>query len=323
MQHNKPVVLVTRKLPKSVENRLSAEFEPRFNVDDNLPDSSETLVGAKNADALLVCPTDRVDNDLISRLPESIRIIATFSVGCDHIDIAAATDRGICVTNTPDVLTDATADIAMLLLLGAARGAIWGDAMVRGATWSAWSPTKPLGIHVTGQRLGILGLGRIGRAMAKRARAFDMEIHYHGRGKLSSDLEQGAIYHANLDDFLSVCDFLSIHCSSTPDTRGLLNAKTLAKLPNCAIIVNTSRGDIIVDDALISALGSGKVAAAGLDVFTNEPNIDPRYRALDNVFLLPHLGSATIETRDAMGHRAIDNLKAFFAGRTPHDTVTT
>ncbi|MBZ0215885.1 MAG: D-glycerate dehydrogenase, partial [Fimbriimonadaceae bacterium] len=270
MSKSTPVIVVTRKLPDKVESRLNNLFDARLNRDDNLPGADELIAAAQGADALLVCPTDKIDADLVQRLPDSIRMIATFSVGCDHIDVAAAGERGIMVTNTPDVLTDATADIAMLLMLGAARGAVWGDAMVRDATWAAWCPTKPLGIQVTGKPLGILGMGRIGRAMAKRARGFDMEIHYHGRRKLDPDLEQGAIFHDNLDDFLTNCAFLSIHCASTPQTRGLINAETIAKLPDHAVIVNSARGDIIVDDALIAALKSGKVAAAGLDVFANE-----------------------------------------------------
>lgn len=321
MSKPNPVIVVTRKLPASVETQLENLFDTHFNADDHLPSTDDVIAAADGADAILVCPTDKVDADVIKSLPDSVRMIATFSVGCDHIDIAAAQKRNIIVTNTPDVLTDATADIAMLLLLGAARGAVWGDAMVRNGTWAAWSPTKPLGISVTGKKLGILGMGRIGRAMAKRARAFDMKIHYHGRRRLAPDLEQGAIFHDNLDDFLSNSPFLSIHCASTPDTRGLINRETITKMPDHAIIVNSARGDIVVDDALINALKSGKIAAAGLDVFANEPNIDPRYRDFDNVFMLPHLGSATKETRDAMGHRAVDNLEAFFAGQQPRDIV--
>jgi len=318
----KPVVIVTRTLPQGVERRLASLFDVRLNPDDTLPSADELVKMAPEADALLVCPTDKVDTELIARLPESIRVIATFSVGCDHIDIAAAGKRGIAVTNTPEVLTDATADIAMLLMLGAARGAVWGENMVRGAAWQAWSPTHPLGIHVTAKRLGILGMGRIGQAMARRARGFDMKIHYHGRKRLTPDIEQDAVYHAKLDDFLSKADFLSLHCALTPDTRHLLNAERIAKLPAGAIIVNTARGDIIDDNALIAALESGHVAAAGLDVFSNEPDIDPRYRDFENVFMLPHLGSATRETRDAMGHRAVDNLEAFFNGTMPPDMVT-
>lgn len=318
----KPQILLTRKLPEKAEARASSLFSVRLNPDDRLYTADELVALAQGFDGLFVTPTEKLNHDLIARLPESIRIIATFSVGYDHIDVPAAKARGIAVTNTPDVLTDATADIAMLLILGAARGAYWGERIVRENRWGAWSATNPLGYDVSGQRLGILGMGRIGQAMAKRARAFDMTVHYHGRSRLSPKQEQGATYHANLEDMLPHCDFLSIHCASTAETRGLINAKTIARLPDGAIIVNTARGDIVDDDALIAALQSGKLAAAGLDVFRGEPNIDQRYTTLENVFLLPHLGSATPKTRIGMGLRAIDNLEAFFGGRTPGDLLS-
>jgi glyoxylate reductase len=259
---------------------------------------------------------------IIAKLPASVKIIATFSVGHEHVDIAAARRRNIAITNTPDVLTNATADLAFLLLLGAARGAYWGERMVREDRWDSWSPTAPLGLDVSGKRLGIFGMGRIGQAVAKRAKAFDMELHYHSRRPVAPDLAQGARFHAALDQMLPYCDFLSINCASTPETRGLVNDRLIGKLPDGAIIVNSARGDIIDDDALIAALKSRKLAAAGLDVFRNEPKIDPRFRSLDNVFLLPHLGSATLGTRIAMGMRAADNLDAFFAGRKPADLLT-
>lgn len=317
----RPSILVTRKLPDDVEERLSRHFAARLNPQDRLYSADELAAAAKGFDGLLVTPAEKMTAQAIGRLPTSVRIIATFSVGFDHIDVPAAKARGIAVTNTPDVLTDATADIAMLLLLGAARGASWGERMVRDDRWTSWSPVHPLGHDVTGRRLGILGMGRIGQAMAKRARAFDMTIHYHGRSRLAPELEQGAVYHAGFEDMLPHCDFLSVHCASTPETRGLINEAAIVLLPRDAIIVNTSRGDVVDDDALIAALKSGRLAAAGLDVFRGEPNIDPRYRTLDNVFLLPHLGSATRQTRSAMGHRAVDNLEAFFAGKTPGDLL--
>jgi glyoxylate reductase len=249
-------------------------------------------------------------------------MIATFSVGTDHIDIPAAKAKGIAVSNTPDVLTDATADIALLLMLGAARGAVWGDRMVRENRWGVPSPTSPLGFDVTGRRLGIIGMGRIGQAVAKRAKAFDMALHYHNRRQVDATLEHGATFHAKLEGMLPHCDFLSINCASTPDTRALINERAIALLPQDAIVVNTARGEIVDDDALISALKSGRLAAAGLDVFKNEPNIDPRYRELENVFMLPHLGSATQNTRIAMGMKAVDNLEAFFRGERPRDLLT-
>ncbi len=317
----KPKLLVTRKLPGPVEERIRANYRAALNGADTVYSSNELAQRAAGMDAALICATERFDADLISRLPQTLRILATFSVGYDHIDVAAATARGIAVTNTPDVLSDATADVAMLLLLGAARGAGWGERMVREQTWKAWSPTAPLGVEVTGKRLGIVGMGRIGQATARRARGFAMTIHYHNRTRLEAALEQGAVFHAALQDMLPHCDFLSIHCASTDATRGLIDARAVAALPDSAIVVNTARGDIVDDDALIEALQSGKLAAAGLDVFAGEPDIDPRYRALDNAFLLPHLGSATAETRIAMGMRALDNLDMYFAGRRPGDIL--
>ena len=219
------------------------------------------------------------------------------------------------VTNTPDVLNDATADVAMLCLLGAARRGAEGDRMVRAGGWLGWHSTMMLGVHVTGKRLGIFGMGRIGRAVARRARGFDMEIHYCNRSRLAPGLEDGAVWHDTPESLLAVSDFLSINAPSTPETRNFLDAERIARLPDGAVVVNTARGDLVDDDALIDALRSGKVAAAGLDVFAGEPNLDPRYRGLDNTFLLPHIGSASLETRDAMGYCCLDNLDAFFAGR--------
>ncbi len=318
----KPRIVVTRKLPPPVEGRIARLFDATFNPGDEVLDAEVLIARAGNADGLLVTPTDKLRADSIARLPQTLRIISTFSVGYDHIEVPAALKRGLTVTNTPDVLTDATADIAMLLLLGAARGAYWGERMVREKRWGAWSPTHPLGLDVTGRRLGILGMGRIGQAVAKRARGFDMQIHYHNRSRLSPDLEQGAVFHGEFRAMLPHCDFLSINCASTPETRGSVDAEAIAAMPDGAVVVNSARGDIVDDDALIAALKSGKLGAAGLDVFRGEPDIDPRYRDLDNAFLLPHLGSATLDTRIAMGMRAVDNLEAFFAGRPPRDKLT-
>ncbi len=322
MTKSKPKLTVSRKLPRTVEQRLLADYDVTLNADDTIFTADQLLERAKGADALLVTPTEKCTSDFIANLPETIKIMATFSVGYDHIDVNAAAAAGLTVTNTPDVLTDATADIALLLLLGAARGAYWGDKMVRTDTWGAWSPTGPLGIEFSGKKLGILGMGRIGQAVADRARAFNMEIHYSKRTKLPEELEKGAIYHENVESLLAQSQFLSINCASTPETHKLLNRENIALMPDGAVVVNSARGDIIDDDALIEALQSGKIAAAGLDVFTGEPNIDPRYRSLDNAFLLPHLGSATLETREAMGLRAVDNLDAFFNNQTPGDLVT-
>jgi lactate dehydrogenase-like 2-hydroxyacid dehydrogenase len=318
-----PRLLVTRRLPREVEARLAKAYRAELNADDHPMSEAELLANAKDKDALLITPADKsFATGIIAKLSPSVKIVATFSVGYEHVDIAAARQRKIAVTNTPDVLTNATADIALLLILGAARGASWGERMVREDRWNSWSPTEPLGFDVSGKRLGILGMGRIGQAVAKRARGFDMALHYHNRRQVAADLAHGARYHARLDDMLPFCDFLSINCASTPETRGVVNEKLIAKLPDGAIIVNSARGDIIDDDALIAGLKSGKLAAAGLDVFRNEPKIDPRYRTLGNVFLLPHLGSATRDTRIAMGMRAADNLDEFFAGRKPADLLT-
>ena len=245
----------------------------------------------------------------------------SFSVGYEHIDIAAAKARGIQVTNTPDVLTDATADIALLLLLAAARRAHEGALMVRENRWSGWSTTQLVGVHVTGKRLGILGMGRIGRAVAQRARGFEMEIHYNNRSRLPEELEQGAIFHSDPEELLPHCDFLSINCPASPEMHHFLDRRRIAMLPERAVVVNTARGPLVDDDALIEALNSGRIAAAGLDVFEGEPNIDPRYRDVVNAFLLPHMGSATVETRNDMGFKCLDNLDAFFAGKTPSDAL--
>ena len=317
----KPIIFVTRRLPDAVTQRLTSAYEARLNEHDDVLSADQVVSGAEGADALLVTPTDKLTADVIGRLPKSVKMIATFSVGYEHIDINAAKARGLPVSNTPDVLTDATADIALLLMLGAARRAYEGERAVRAASWKSWSTTYMLGVHVTGKRLGIFGMGRIGQAVAKRARAFDMQIHYFNRRRLPADLDQGAIYHASADEMLPVCDFLSINAPGGPETHHWLNAERIARLPDKAIVVNTSRGPLVDDSALIAALKSGKLFAAGLDVFENEPNIHPGYRELPNVFLLPHLGSATVETRNAMGFKALDNLDAFFAGRELPDRV--
>ncbi len=311
----KPTVLVTRKLPAAVEARLARDYDARLNASDKLMTADEIVAGAQNADALLPCPTCKVTADMIRRFPDRLKAIATFSVGYEHIDIKAAKEHGITVGNTPDVLTDATADIALLLMLGAARGASEGERAVREATWGAWAPTGMLGVHMTGKRLGIYGMGRIGQAVAKRARAFDMKIHYHNRSRLSPDLEQGAVFHARAEDMLPHSDFLSINAPATAETTGFLNEARIKLLPDGAIVVNTARGPLVDDEALIAALKSGKLFAAGLDVYTGEPAINPAYRSVRNAFLLPHLGSATTETRVAMGMKAVDNLDAFFAGK--------
>jgi glyoxylate reductase len=317
----KPKILVTRRLLPAVETRLARDFAATLNSDDHPMLADEIRSRAQGCEGLLITPAEKFSAQVIADLPQSVRILATFSVGHDHIDLAAAKSRGLAVTNTPDVLTDATADIAMLLILGAARGASWGERMVREGRWASWSPTSPLGLDVTGRTLGIIGMGRIGQALARRARSFDMPIHYYNRHRLPAEQEQGATYHARLQDMLPLCHFLSINCASTHETRGMINDEVIRRLPDGAVVVNSARGDIVNDDDLIAALRSGKLAAAGLDVFRNEPKIDPRFRELDNVFLLPHLGSATPNTRTAMGMRAVDNLEAFFRDGKPRDRL--
>lgn len=317
-----PVILVTRKLPPAVEARIARDYDCVLNPDDRLYDDAELVARSEGADAILCCHTEHFTAGVIGRLPESVRAIANFSVGVDHCDLEAAWRKGIVVTNTPDVLSDATAEIAMLCMLGAARRAGQGYDMVRQDRWNDWSPTFMLGTQITGKRFGIVGMGRVGQVAARRARGFDMEVHYHNRRRLPPEAEQGAIYHETLEGLLAVSDVLSLHCPNNPDSRGLLNAERIGLLSNSAIVVNTARGAVVNDDALAAALRSGRIRAAGLDVFNGEPDgIHPAYRELDNVFVLPHLGSATVETRDAMGFRALDNLDAIFAGREPGDRV--
>lgn len=314
---DKPKILLTRRYPDAVERRARELFDVRGNPDDDIWPGAGLLDHADGCDGILASSTDRLDAGLIKRLPDRVAIVASFSVGLDHVDLDAAKRRGLVITNTPGVLTDATADIALLLILAAARRAGEGERLVREGNWRSWSPTQLLGTEVTGKRLGIVGMGRIGQAVARRARGFGMEIHYFNRRRLDPAEEAGATFHADLESLLAQSQFLSLHCPATPQTRHLLNRRTLAALPDGAIVVNTARGSIVDDAALIDALRSGKLAAAGLDVFDNEPDIHPAYRELDNAFLLPHLGSASVETRNAMGFCALDNLSAFFDGRPP------
>ena len=319
---NKPVVLVTRKLPDSVEQKLKQHFEVILNPHDQLYTPKEILQMAENVDAILPCHTEKFFAETIDQLPARVKAITNFSVGVDHVDLEAAARKKVIVTNTPDVLSDATAEIAMLLMLGAARRASEGERLVRSQQWKDWSPAFMVGKQITGKRLGILGMGRVGQVVAQRARGFNMTIHYHNRHPLAEEIAQGAIFHASVESMLTEIDVLSIHCPSTPDTRGLLNQQRIALLHPNAIVVNTSRGVVVDDDALVEALKNGKIAAAGLDVFNGEPDgIHPEYRKLENTFLLPHIGSATEETREAMGFRVIDNLLAIFNNQQPGDRV--
>ena len=318
---SKKTVLVTRRLTPSVEARLTRDYDARLNLGDEIYTPDKLAAAAQGADALLVAATDNVGPAVIAKLPDSVRAIATFSVGYNHIDIEGCKKRGICVTYTPDVLTDATADLTMLLILGAARRAGEGERMVRNGEWNGWAPTQLLGTQVTGKRLGILGMGRIGQAVADRARGFAMQIHYSNRKRLPAEQEKGAMFHADPEAMLKQIDILSINCPATPETTRFLDARRIGLMRDGAIVVNSARGAIVDDHALIAALRAGKLASAGLDVFDREPDLEPAYRGLANTFLLPHLGSATIETRDGMGNKCVDNLDAFFSGRTPPDRL--
>lgn len=272
-------------------------------------------------DAILPCHSEIFCREVVNQLGSRLKIIANHSVGVDHCDLDALAERGIVVTNTPDVLSDATAEIAILLMLGAARRAVEGDAIVRKQQWDSWSPSFMVGHQVTGKRLGIVGMGRVGQVVAKRAAGFEMQVHYHNRNRLGPELEGEAVFHKNFDSLLEISDVLSLHCPATPQTSKLMNHRTFSMLPNNAILVNCARGALVDEDALLAALESGKLAAAGLDCFEVEPGGNPEFSAHQNIFLLPHIGSATFETRDAMGFRALDNLDAFFKGERPKDRL--
>jgi lactate dehydrogenase-like 2-hydroxyacid dehydrogenase len=315
------IVFVTRRLPEAVEDRLRRDYAPRLNPDDRPYAADELVAHSADAAAILTCATDAWPAWLIERLPESVRAIATFSAGHEHIDVAAARARGITVTNTPDVLTETTADVAMLCLLGAARRAFEGEALIRTDRWAGWTPTQLLGLELNGASLGIVGMGRIGQAVARRARAFGMRIHYHGRRRLPPDFEHGAIFHSKLH-LCCRSRFVSLHCPATPETARMINADTLARLPRGAVLVNTARGALLDDQAVLAALDNGQLFAVGLDVYDGEPNPHPGYRVRRNCFLLPHLGSATVETRNAMGFRCLDNLDAILADRPAPDALS-
>ena len=318
----KPILLVTRRLPSAVEARAARDYQARLNPED-LPRSGADIVRlAQEVAAILCCPADRLDAATIMDLPDTVRVIATFSVGYDHIAVEAAAARGIIVCNTPGVLSVATAEAVMLLILAAARRAGEGERLVRSDKWEGWAPTQLVGTQVSGKRLGIFGMGRIGREVARMARAFDMQVHYRDRARLPEDLDQGAIFHDSDKSFLAECQVLSLNAPGGPSTRHWLNAERIALLPKGAIVVNAARGTLVDDDALIAALQDGRVGYAGLDVYDGEPVVNPGYLGLQNVVLLPHLGSATAETRNAMGFLALDGIDAVLAGRTPPNLVS-
>jgi glyoxylate reductase len=304
-------ILVTRKLIKDSEDKALKTFDPIFNSNDELYSQSKVIEMSKGCDGILTSLTDKMDKETIDQLPDSIKIISNFAVGFGNIDLDAAKKKGIAVTNTPEVLSDATAEIGILLILGACRRAAEGIEAAREGGWK-WSADYLIGKQLTGTRLGILGMGRIGQKIAKIAKSLGMVIHYHNRSKLKDEKEDGAIYHDSIKSLFSVSDVLSICCPATKETENMINKDTVEYFPKGAIITNVARGDIIEDEALIDALNRRKIYAVGLDVYKNEPNLNPGYLKIKTAFILPHLGSATKDTRIAMANLAIDNIDEFF-----------
>ncbi len=313
-------ILITRKLILPSEEYALKIFNAKLNKEDLLLTKEELIEKSNDCDGILSSLTEKIDADIISKLSSKVKIISNFAVGFGNIDIIAARKRNILVTNTPEVLTDATAEIAILILLGAARRAREGIEWANKKDWK-WSADFLTGKQLTGGRLGILGMGRIGRAVAEKAKSFGMIIHYHNRSQLDKNLEKGAIYHNSLESLFSVSDFLSINCPATKETKHIINEKTLKYFPNGAVLSNSARGDMIDDDAMVKSLKNGKIFSLGLDVYNGEPNIHPEYLKLPNVFVLPHLGSATVKTRTAMGNLAVSNLEEFFKTGKCRNTV--
>jgi len=317
----KPVIWIPRRVSDATLARARRDYEVIVKDTDTPGTADEIVAMSGEVDGILPCHSEHFTADVVDRLDPRLKIVANHSVGTDHCDLPALKARGIAVTNTPGVLSDATAELAFMLLLSAARHGIAGDRLVRTGAWDSWSPALLVGTQVTGARLGIIGMGGVGQALARMARGFQMEIHYHKRSRLPADLEQGATYHADLDSLLGVSDFLSLNCPATPDTVNLMNAERLAKLPKGAILVNSARGSLVDEDALLQAIDSGHLAAAGLDCFVKEPGGNPSFARHDNIVMMPHVGSATVKTRDAMGFKALDNLDAFFRGETPPNAL--
>ncbi len=320
---SKPVIAVTRKLPAPVEARMATLFDARLNADDRAMTAGRIVAACHGADVLVPTVTDAIDAAVIDALPPGLGLIANFGVGVNHIDLAAAARRGIEVTNTPDVLTDDTADLAMALLLAAPRRLVEGDRLARRGAWGGWTPTFMVGHRISAKRLGIVGMGRIGQAVARRAKGFGMAVHYHNRTRLAPGLEAAlaANWCEDLDKMLETMDLISIHCPQTPETVHLLNAARLDRIQPHAIIVNTARGGIIDEAALAERLADGRIAGAGLDVYEFEPAIHPTLLTLDNVVLAPHLGSATHEGRVAMGEKVVQNILAYVRGEALPDRV--
>jgi len=304
-------ILITRRLINSSEKLATKFFDVKLNKEDKILSKEELIRESKDCDGILSSLTEKFDSDLITKLPKTIKIISNFAVGFGNIDIDAAIEKNIVVTNTPDVLTDATAEITILILLGAARRAKEGTEWVNKRNWK-WSADFLMGKQLSGERLGILGMGRIGRAVADRARAFGMKIHYFNRSRLNKNLEKDATYHKSLESLLSVSDFFSINCPATKETKHIINKNTIKYFPDGAVLSNSARGDMIDDEAMVEALKNGKIFSLGLDVYNGEPNIHPEYLTLPNVYVLPHLGSATKKTRTAMADLAVNNIDEFF-----------
>jgi glyoxylate reductase len=323
MVRRKPVVVVTRKLPEVIETRRMELFDTRLNDSDTPMTKAALIEAVKVAEILVPTVSDRIDSSILAHANAELRLIANYGTGIDHIDVEAAYARGITVTNTPGVLTEDTADMSMALILAVSRRLVEGERLARSGEWSGWSPISMLGHRITGKRLGILGMGRIGSAVARRARGFGLAIHYHNRRRVPEALENEleATYWESLDQMLARMDIISVNCPHTPATFHLLSARRLALLRPTAIIVNTSRGEVIDEAALTRMLRANQLAGAGLDVFEHEPAINPRLRELDNVVLLPHMGSATIEGRIDMGEKVVVNIKTFVDGHRPPDRV--
>ncbi len=321
---SKPKVIVTRRWPEKVEQALTEHFDVELNSEDKPFSAADLKDAITRADALFSTVTDKIDADLLGTAQRRAKLVSNFAVGFNNIDIEAAKQHGIVVTNTPDVLTHATADLGMTLMLSVARRAGEGERHVRGKHWTGWRPTHMMGSHVTGKTLGLIGLGRIGGAMAKRAsRGFDMNVIAYDPYPPAADRldDLGVSMVDSLEAIFEQSDFVSVHCPATPENRHLINAERLQKMQPHAFLINTARGDIVDEQALVDALARGEIAGAGLDVFEEEPKITEDLLLMENVVLLPHLGSATLETREAMGFRVLDNAKAFFADKEPNDRV--
>ncbi|MEQ8505514.1 MAG: D-glycerate dehydrogenase [Rhodospirillales bacterium] len=323
MPNKKPRVVVTRKLPDAIETRMMELFDVQLNLDDKPMTKAQLIEAVANADVLVPTVTDRIDAAILAQAGERLRLIANYGTGVDHIDLATARQRGMTVTNTPDVLTEDTADMTMALFLAVSRRIAEGERVMRTGDWQGWAPTWMLGHRINGKRLGIIGMGRIGRAVARRARGFGMAVHYHNRKRVHEDVENEleATYWESLDQMLARVDLVSVNCPHTPATYHLLSARRLQLLQPHTIIVNTARGEVIDENALTRMLEAGDIAGAGLDVFEHEPAVNPKLLALDNTVLLPHLGSATFEGRIDMGEKVLINIKTFVDGHKPPDRV--